>query len=177
MNTVQSAAKQSKKAAQQIAKQMAREPFEVLKTARRQVTNQESSPSRAPATSAQEAPSESKEAPPAVSEELDREKSRRRIEAHRRELESIQSQKTFEDLQKRISEGEEIPVENFSELSMEQKQVLRAQAEAVKKQMESSQDSGQLIEPTTKKKGVLKGMAGKLDKAKRKAEIRTGPSG
>ena len=165
-----------------MAGQMIGEPFEILKTAKRQVTGQESKPTQEQPSNArtttQKTPTESTKTNLTGAVELDREKSRRRIEAHRRELESIKSQKTFEELQKRISEGEDLPIENFSELSMEQKQVLRAQIEAVKTKMQTAQQSEVLIEPTSKrKKGVLKGMAGKLDKMKRKSEIRMGPSG
>jgi hypothetical protein len=80
-------------------------------------------------------------------------KNSRRMEALNRELDDIHKQEKFSDLQKRISEGEEISLEEYPELSMEQKQVLKAQMEAVKNQIAAQNNQGQnaLIEPATHK--------------------------
>jgi hypothetical protein len=56
------------------------------------------------------------------------------MEALNQELKDIEKQDLFKDLQGKISEGEAVPLQDYSELSMEQKQVLKAQMEAVKKQ-------------------------------------------
>lgn len=175
MNTIKSAGKQSKQMAKAVARQMAQEPFEVLKTVGRQVSGQEKSPSENPIPSPKENIYQ-KQKP--IDEAVVKQKTLRRLEAHKSELEDIKNQKTFDELQKKISEGEVVPIENFSELSMEQKQVLKAQMEAVSKRKEVLATKKPLVEPSTKRgKGVLKGMAGKLEKMKKKAEIRMGPSG
>ena len=158
--------------AKAVARQMAQEPFEVLRTAGKQVSGQEKQPQKNSIPSPKE---NTHQKPQPLDEAAMKQKNLRRLEAHRSELESMKGQKTFEELQKRISEGEDIPVQNFTELSMEQKQVLNAQMEAVKNRKKAMESDKPLVEPSTKRgKGVLKG---KLDRIKRKAEIRMGPSG
>ena len=71
----------------------------------------------------------------------DKMKSNRLLDALNRELDDIHKQKIFKDLQARIAAGEEITLDEYPELSIEQKQVLLAQMEAVKKQKAASQNN------------------------------------
>ena len=74
------------------------------------------------------------------------------MEAFMRELDEIRKQNLFKNLQAKISQGIEVPLEDYPELSMEQKQVLKAQMEAVKNQrLAAAQPSSGLVEPTLKR--------------------------
>lgn len=141
--------KPAKSLAQQIAKQIATEPLEILKTAREQTIGTETP------TDHQNPPVKSEQNKPVEDQQkqLDRLKSGRRMEALNRELTDIRKQDIFKDLQARITNGEEIPLEDYSELSPEQKQVLKAQMEAVKIQMENAklENGKSFVEPASKK--------------------------
>ena len=141
---IKTAAKSAKTLAQQIAKQIAQEPIEILKTARSQVAGTESvgrPENKPPTLSEPPEPGEAKQ-----KEQVDKLKSARRIEALNRELTDIEKQDKFKELQKRISEGEEISLEEYPDLTIEQKQVLKAQMEAVKNQQLVSSEKP-LVEP------------------------------
>jgi hypothetical protein len=142
--------KSAKSLAQQMAKQMAREPLEVLKDVKEQTTGIGSSEQQS--TKNTDDSESQKKLIEHQNDLQDRMKSGRRMEALDRELEDIRKNDLFSDLQRRISDGEEIPLEDYPDLSMEQKQVLKAQMEAVKAQESriSNQESG-LAEPATKK--------------------------
>lgn len=141
----------AKSLAKHIAKQMAREPLEILKDVREQSTGQElSGQTETPYPSN---PDNQKQQVVHQNELQDKMKNSRRMEALNRELDDIHKQEKFSDLQKRISEGEDISLEEYPELSMEQKQVLNAQMEAVKNQIAAQNSQGQnvLNEPATHK--------------------------
>ncbi len=121
MNTAQT----TKNLAQKIAKQIAQEPFEILKESKEQITGTE--------VPGEKEISENKQKFDMAKEELnDKAKSSRRMEAYQRELTDIQKDELFKDLQRRIAQGGEIPIGDYPGLSLEQKQVLKAQMEAVK---------------------------------------------
>jgi len=148
---VQDTTKSAKSLAQQIAKQMAREPLEVLKTARAQVGNEQAAPSE---NFPQNQESDDQKIKTHREGELaDKMKSGRRMEALNRELSDIQKKDLFSDLQRRISQGEEIPLDDFPGLSIEEKQVLKAQMEAVRIQKANiqNQSAGVLVEPASRK--------------------------
>lgn len=138
----------SKKMAQQAAKSLAQEPVEILETAKNQLTGAESV--QQPENESVSQPGDRGLAESKQRQEADSLKSARRVEALNRELSDIQKQDIFKDLQNRISEGENIPLEDYSELSMEQKQVLKAQMEAVRAQNAVSVGEETLVEPTPK---------------------------
>ena len=170
--------KQTKQLGKHTAKQVIGEPLEVLKTAGKQVSGQEK---RTPSEKEPVIFGDSTISPQKPDEQKIKMKSRRLLEAHESELEDIRKEKVFKKLQRKIAEGEDVPVENFPELSMEQKQILNAQKEAVEKREVVQKDGEPLAEPSTKKKrGIIpgmRGMKGKVEKLKRKAEIRMPPSG
>lgn len=138
----------SKKMAQKAAKSLAQEPMEVLKTAGEQITGV--NPEAVPDNPLPEQ-DDQKKALNREREAQDKEKSDRRISALDRELGDIHKQEVFNSLQQRIAQGEEIPLADFTELSMDQKQVLKAQMEAVKTQNAAGgQGEETLIEPSAK---------------------------
>jgi hypothetical protein len=126
--TAKQAGQSARGLAQKIAKQIAREPLEVLKNAGEQVVNPE-----APTQVSPQNQNESRQkALENQQKTQDKMKSVRRMEALNQELKDIHKQDLFRDLQAKIAQGIEIPLEDYPELSMEQKQVLKAQMEAVK---------------------------------------------
>lgn len=151
MNPAQSAGKSAKTLAQQIAKQIAQEPLEILNTARGQVTGQEISRQSENNTIPQ--PQENpKKGVEEQKKQTDNLRAQRRMEALNRELADMEKQNKFKEIQKRISEGEEVPLEEYPELSLEQKQVLMAQIEAVKtRKLQESKTQNEFVEPTAKK--------------------------
>lgn len=123
---------QVKQAIKKSAQQMANEPLELLKSAAKQVTGSENLPfTESPKV--QEQPKEDS----VPQEEINykkrvAEQDGRHLQALESELKDIRRQKLFNDLMKRIQNGEDIPLEEFTELSYEQKDVLKAQMQAVK---------------------------------------------
>jgi len=175
MNVIKSTGSKSKKIASQMARQAAREPLEILKTAGSQVTGKEKSTSngKTPTFQQSEVKPQQKSAPSETELKI---RSEKLLHANRTELDQIRKQKIFADIQKRITAGEEVPLENIGELSMEQKQVLKAQMEAVKIRNSKDQTNG-FVAPVGKQKKGMIGMKGKIQKMKQRAELRKGPSG
>lgn len=134
-NTTNSA----KNLAQQIARQIAQEPLEVFKTAGQQIAGGEQIANRQEVRPLDNKnPEVQKKTLQNQNELQDKAKSGRQVEAFQRELDDIRKQKLFKDLQYKISQGIEIPLADYPELSMEQKQVLNAQMEAVKFQKDQT---------------------------------------
>jgi hypothetical protein len=138
--------------AQKVAKQVAQEPLEVLKEAGNQVAGIESREPPEVYPQNQDVDAQAKIVGQQRARE-DREKSNRGLEAYRQELKDINKENLFKDLQGKISKGVEIPLQDYPQLSLEQKQVLKAQMEAVKSQMENAKSANgkSLVEPATKK--------------------------
>lgn len=177
---IKQTAQSAKSLAQQIAKQIAQEPLEVLKTAREQVSGEEESREN---SNPQKSSGEDQGKLLHHQQEIqDKIKSGRRMEAFQRELDDIRKQDLFKDLQRRISEGEEIPLEDYGELSIEQKQVLKAQMEAVafqKKQAEyaESQGSGSLFGSAKRGRKLGSSQKQEAEKQQTRVEKPVPPSG
>lgn len=141
-------AQTTKTLAQKIAQQMQDESLEILKDAKEQITGKESGDNGSREQYDPEAQAnllhEQKKA-------QDHAKSQRLLQAYQRELEDVRKQDLLKNLQRRIAEGEEVPLEDYPELSMEHKQVLRAQMEAVRARNLQSTGSKPLVEPVAKK--------------------------
>lgn len=151
MNPVQNTAKNAQDLAQKIARQVAQEPLEILKGAKDQMIGVETT--RQPENKTPEQSSGQQEKIIEQQKIQDNLKSQRRMEAYQRELEDIRKQDLFKSLQEKISHGIIIPLEDYPDLSMEQKQVLKAQMEAFKNQLAKQQAAGQktLEIPVSKK--------------------------
>lgn len=177
----QNTTKSAKSLAQQIARQMAQEPLEVLKNASSQVTGIEAPRSPESASPPQNQEDQSKLVH--YQQELqDKMKSSRLMEALERELGDIHKQDLFKDLQAKIAEGIEVPLEDYSELTMEQKQVLKAQMEAVayqKAQQEyaESQTGGSLFGSSKKGRKMGGGQKQEAEKQQTRVEKPVPPSG
>jgi len=141
-----------KKIAKQTTKQLVHEPLEVLKTARKQVVGKEKITRSEPGK--EEAVREGEKVSTSLEEEKIKAKSKRLLEALEAEIEEIRKRKKLEEEEK-LKEEE-----------------LKAQAEEGGKKQKS------LVEPSSRRpRKIMKGMKGKLQKLKRKAEIRMPPSG
>lgn len=156
--------------AQTIAKQTLHESNEVLKSAREQIMPTPELPKEQKREAPETKKPETNEAKPNLSF----------LNSYKQELEEIRRETLFKDLQQRISEGEEIPLESYQkELSFEQREVLKAQMEAVKMQKQSalnSQKKQSTLQVVAKKgRNTMMGMFKK--KNEQHVETRQPPSG
>lgn len=145
-NTAKQAGQSAKNLAQQIAKQMAQEPLEVFKDAGAQITGNEQDLNRQevrPLDSNTEGQTQTLQNQQKLQDNM---KSVRRMEALNQELKDIHKQDLFADLQEKISQGEDVPIPDYTELSMEQRQVLIAQKEAYQNQKSKIKDQNNLTE-------------------------------
>ncbi len=141
-----------KKTVKQTTKQLVHEPLEVLKTARKQVAGREKI-TRSESDKG-EAVREGEKAPTSLEEEKIKMKSKRLLEALETEIEEIKKRKKLEEEEK-LKEEE-----------------LRVRTEEEEKKQKP------LVEPSSRRpRKIMKGMKGKLQKLKRRAEIRMPPSG
>lgn len=123
----------AKSVAQNIARQIAQEPIEILKSAADQITNPEVS--KPQENGVKTPPPDNQPKTDTNAQGLkDKAFTQRRMQALQNEINDIRKQDVVKDLQGRISGGETVPLEDYPELSMEQKQVLKAQMEAYKNQ-------------------------------------------
>lgn len=121
--------KSAKSIAQNIAHQIAQEPIEILKEAGNQIMGE-------PQIDSTDNQNPKQTDTQTVRKEFEAKRfADRRMQALQNEIGDIRKQEIFKDLQAKISQGEMVPLEDYPELSMEQKQVLKAQMEAVKTQM------------------------------------------
>jgi len=176
----QDTAKISKRTAQAAAKQIVAEPFEVLKNVPQQILSSE----KQKPTALEDFPAADSDKPAFVPDkEAIKEQDLRRLKDLERDLNEIRREKIFKNLQAKITAGEPVYLEEYPELTTEQKQVLRAQAEAVKIRIrEEKVAQGKVLEepvtkPSRKFTGALKGIKGKVERLKRKAEVLIPPSG
>lgn len=142
----------TRKIAKQAAKQVVGEPFEMLKTAGKQVSGIESA--AAPGRQASQEGLTPKEENIPPNEEKINAKSNSLLEALEKEIEDIRKQKELEEEEK--LKEEEI-----------QKQILE----------EEKKEKPLPVVSTKPTRRAIKGMRGKLKRLKTKAEIRMPPSG
>lgn len=131
-----------KQLAIKIAKQMAKEPAEILQTAAESLT-----PSKP--VSETETP---KFQPPVLEPEKEKvsQKDLRFVQALEQEIKEIGKNKLLQDLQARIENGEVIVLENIATLTPAEKQVLQAQMQVVK-QRKMTPSPGEMV--STAKRG------------------------
>jgi transcription elongation GreA/GreB family factor len=182
-NPAQDIASQIKQNAVKVAQTLVQEPFEVLKTAGNQVlsgSEKSSSAKPSPASSFLD-----------VSENGFSEEERKRqnqIDMSRlRELEAelkqVRIEKVVRELQEKIANGEVVYLEEYPEIPVEQKQVLKAQMEAIAKRREEEvkAQAGQAVsEPSSRPSRRLFSFGGSKRHAEdlqKSRETRMPPSG
>lgn len=177
MNTTAQVKQAIKKSAQQIRQ----EPLELLRTATKQVTGSENIPF-GEQPKPQEKPREENGGDPQDEQSYKKkvaEQDGRHLQALESELKDIRRQKLFNDLMRRIQSGEDVPLEEFTELSYEQKDVLKAQMEAFKKQqaMQANQSSGVPMPESKRGRKMGGGQKGAAKKEQTRVEKPVPPSG
>lgn len=150
-----------KQSLKKTARQIQNEPLEILKSAAKQVTGDENIKLPWEDVGTDSKPMEEKQAndnqtngPSNDEKEYKKklaEQDGRKLEALESELRDIRRQKQFNELLSRIQNGEDVPVEEFQELSVEQRDVLKAQLEATQKRKQQTNVVSNLPEPTAKK--------------------------
>lgn len=156
---------------------MGEEPLEILNTAKKQIGIKEGSnlPQK-------EIPENTSEDPEQNNEGLKKQVAiadMKNLESLQNEMREIRRQKLFESLLARIQSDEKVPVEEFQELSFEQKDVLKAQIEATKNRSQNIQQK-ELIEPESKKSRKFGGFGKRKNAAEKQAtrvEMPLPPSG
>lgn len=177
MNTTAQVKQAIKKSVQQIRQ----EPLELLRTAAKQVTGSENipfgeqpKPQEKPNMESNQVPQDEQNYKKKVAEQ-----DGRHLQALESELKDIRRQKIFNDLMRRIQSGEDVPLEEFTELSYEQKDVLKAQMEASKKQraMQTNQSSGVPMPESKRGRKMGGGQKGAAKKEQTRVEKPVPPSG
>lgn len=156
MNTTAQIKQAIKKSAQQIGE----EPLELLRAAAKQISGEEEK---------QGQQEQSKSDPEIPQDETNykqhtAEQDVRQLQALESELKDIRRQKLFNELMKRIQSAEDVPLEEFSELSYEQRDVLKAQIEAIRTR--NAQLTTEQLETPSAKRGRKMG-GGQKGAAKR----------
>lgn len=169
---------QVKKTLKKSAKTFTDEPLEILKTAQRQVSGEELSQNN-------QKPPEYQDSSSQVPQEESIRKEQgiiadnKNLESLQTEMRDIRRQKLFESLLQKIQSGEYVAVEDFQELSHEQRDVLKAQLEA--KTHNSQLTTNQpLIEPMAKRGRRFGGFGKRKNAAEKQAtrvEMPLPPSG
>ena len=139
----------AKTIAQQVAKQMVQEPMEILGGVGRQVVGMEQ-PGRSNEDPQPESNSQPQTENQTQLQQQDKIASARKIQDLDEEIRGIERQRVFNDLQRKIQEGQEVYLNDITELSYEQKDVLKAQMETIKAQKNQMQASQAVQEPVSK---------------------------
>ncbi len=157
----------AKQVAVNTAKQVAYESNEFLKSTREQIA-----PIEIPEKKEEQGQKEAQQEQP-------KPKDMSFLNDYKSELEQIRRDNLFKELQRKISEGEEIPLKNYiRDLSSEQREVLKAQMEAVKvrKEMAENAQKKDSFPQVISKKG--RGMLNSFKKRNQQhVEMRQPPSG
>jgi hypothetical protein len=150
--------------AQKTVKQIVREPLEILKDVKEQTLGETLNSSPPPPEKKNSDQEKIIEQQGKINDQM---KSGRRMEALQKEIDDIRKQDVFKDLQRRISEGEEISLEEYPELSVDQKQVLNAQMEAVRNQKAAANNNVLKEVPTIHSKPSRRFGAGQKSQAEK----------
>jgi hypothetical protein len=173
MNTTAQVKQAIKKSGQQIRQ----EPLELLRAARQQVTGAENEGGTESYNSAPDADQQKRQEEAVLKQKVASD-DQRHLEALQNEIRDISRQKMFNDLIQRIQNGEDVPVEEFQELSHEQREVLKAHKEAAqKRKLEQQNQSTTLQEPVAKRNRRMGGQKQAAQKQTTRVEKPQPPSG
>lgn len=146
MNTAQPA----KNLTQTIARQVTQEPWEILKEAGNQVFPQEAQGQAGPNQNSN--PEQAAIENNKLLAERDKVRSQRLIEALTAELRDKTKGDLIKNLQEKIARGEDVYLDNYPSLTIEEKESLKKQLEAVRIQKaRTAAQTSSLIEPASKK--------------------------
>ena len=153
--------KQSKKLAQDIVKQMAKEPIEIGKSVVRQVSGEfsDNKTETSQFKTENETTVSNQEKPQIDPSETQVNNRLKELES---EIKEISKNNLVKKLQQKIFQGERVSLNDYPQLSEEEKRLLSSQMETVNYQKEvSEEDSNPLIEPQSKKTRNLFGLGKK----------------
>ncbi len=161
----QSTVRTTQQVAQTIAKQVAQEPSEFLEDVGQQIGVEGAKPQENyPQPQGQKVSDGNLQ----QEQQEDAAKSQRMMGALQKEIDDIKKQDLFDDLQAKVSQGAEVPLQDYTGLSMEQKQVLKAQMEAYKNQQKKIAEQESFNEvPTIHSKPSRRFGAGQKHEAER----------
>lgn len=157
---------------------MGDEPIEILKAAKKQVGIKESASSSESSQGNYENNGQG-QTDENLKEQI-AESDKKNLEDLQSKMEEIRRQKVFESLLARIQAGEDVPLEEFQELSYEQRDVLKAQLEAYKKRGQTVPNQQALVEPATKRSRRFGGFGRRKNAAEKqqtRVEMPLPPSG
>ena len=161
----------AKQVAINVAKQAAHEGNEIFKSAREQIITTSETPIK-------ESPLDKGDSFKNLSNPSNESHPRNLsfLREYKQELDQIRRDNLFKELQRKIAEGEIIPLENYiNELSYEQREVLKAQMEAMKIRLEQENSQKPSFPEIVAKKG--RGMFNKIKKRNEQyVETRQPPS-
>ncbi|MCX6705803.1 MAG: hypothetical protein NTV24_01705 [Candidatus Woesebacteria bacterium] len=136
--------------AKTIAKQIAQEPWEILKDAGEQVFPRDDGREVGPNQNLNSAQTEAENKK--LLEERDKVRSQRLIEALQTELRDRTKNDLIKALREKIAKGEVVYIENYPQLTPEEKEFLKKQIEMVKIQnQQAAREQETLAEPASKK--------------------------
>ena len=166
-----------KNLAQQAAKQAIQEPLEILKGAGKQIVGAETQDITQNENVSEEPGKSQKSSSSQEAAKLEAQGARQ-LQALEAELKDISKHDVFSDIQAKISNGEYVPLQDYPELSYEQREVFKAQAEAMKeRKMMGEKRQTPLVEPPPKKGRQIAGMPGHVQKQQTHVERVQPPSG
>lgn len=151
-----SPAKQGKKLAEDIAKQVAREPLEIGKSAIGQITGESkdlpvSQNQKTSGFQEQIFPSQN-QASETGGEQKPEVNVQHRLGELENEIKKIVKEKLVRDIGEKIARGEEVSLENYPQLSLEEREMFSGQIQSVKIQKEiRGQQENALVEPQSKR--------------------------
>lgn len=176
MNTIA----QAKQAIKKTTQQLREEPLEMLKAAARQVADFENTnPQNEEPRHSENGTSQNKESEQQESEYKQKlaERDGRQLQALESELKDIRRQKLFNSLMQRIQSGENVSLLEFTELSYEQRDVLKAQIEAVKHRNNQPQIEPLQIPNAKRGRKMMSGQQQSAQKQTTRVEKPVPPSG
>jgi hypothetical protein len=175
MNTTAQVKQALKKSGQQVAA----EPLELLKAARDQITAEQGSIGNGEQyQDPQEAAARQKQEENARLQKQVDASDTRHIEALQNEIRDITRQKIFNDLLQKIQNGEAVAIEEFQELTHEQRDVLKAQREAaITRQNQQAQQQNSAPVGSSKPSRRMGGQKKAAQKQETRVEKPVPPSG
>ena len=176
LNVTRQIKKTAKDEARKVARQIASEPFEIIREASRKSVGVEIFPD----SEQQKKDPDSKQVDKSKEENIKKEDEAKKIRLHAayiRELEDIKKEKKLSELQEKIQLGEDITQADLEGLSIDERQVIVAQIEVMqtRKAAQKAKDDNRLVIPQSKpKRGAF---SGRIKKMEKRLETRTSGSG
>jgi len=166
-STISDAAKTSKKIATNVAKIMAQEPFEMLKSSASQIFPSEISLSDYSMNKQTKLNKPKQNVP---SEAEIKTKDVQRVSVLEKEVEEIRKEKIYKETMDKILRGEDVFLNDIPELTLEQKQVLLAQQQVIA-QRKNAASRANVSEPIAKRSRRFLGLGQKAQAQRQQTRV------